>query len=104
MSILKDVLSDEYERLKSLEEWYKQEILSLPKGSISLKKRRDREYLYINYRENNKVKSDYVGFAASEKAVDTANKIKQRKNYEEELKTVKQDLKELKRALYGKKI
>ena len=104
MSILKDVLTDEYKRLKSLGEWYKQEIVSLPKGSISLKKRKNREYLYINYREKNKVKSDYVGLASSEKAVDVANKIKQRKKIEEELKSVKQGLKELERALYGKKI
>lgn len=104
MSILKDVLIDEYERLKSLGEWYKQEIVSLPKGSISLKKRKNREYLYINYRKKSKVKSDYVGLASSEKAIDVANKIKQRKNHEQELKVVKQDLKELERALYGKKI
>ena len=104
MSILSDVLKDEYERLKSLEEWYKQEIGSLPKGSLSLKKRKNREYLYLNYREKSKVKSDYVGLASSKKAIDVANKIRQRKNHEQELKAVKQDLKEVERALYGKKI
>ena len=104
MSILKDVLSDEYERLKSLVQWYIEKMSSFPKGSISIKKRRDREYLYINCREKNKVKSDYVGLVSSEKASEVANIIKQRKKYEEELKTVKRDLKEFERALYGKKI
>ena len=103
MSILQDVLLDEYERLKSLAQWYVKEISSLPKGSISIKKRRDREYLYINYREKNKVKSNYVGLVSSEKAVEIANKIKQRKKFEKELKVVKRDLKELERALYAKK-
>ncbi|MBU0994875.1 MAG: hypothetical protein KJ737_20480 [Proteobacteria bacterium] len=104
MSVLKDVLSDEHERLKSLVQWYKQEIASLPKGSMSIKKRKDRKYLYINYREKNKVKSDYVGLVSSEKAAELANKILQRKKYEEDLKVIKKDLKELERALYGKKI
>ncbi len=104
MSILKDVLKDEYKRLNSLVQWYKQQIASLPKGSISIKRRKGREYLYINYRQKDKVKSDYVGYISSEKATEMIIKIKQRKDYENELKAVKNDLKELERALYGKKI
>ncbi len=104
MSILKDVLSDEHERLKSLVQWYKQEIALLPKGSISIKKRKDREYLYLNYREKDRVKSNYVGHIKSEKAIEVGDKIKQRMKYEEELKVIKKDFKELERALYGKKI
>jgi len=104
MSILKDVLKDEYERLKSLERWYNHEIASLPKGSISIKKRKGREYLYINYRQKDRVKSDYVGYASSEKSSEMISKIEKRKEYEKELKAVKSDLKELERALYGKKI
>jgi len=76
----------------------------LNKGSISIKKRKDREYLYINYRQKNKVKSDYVGLASSKKAIGMANEIKQRKKYEEKIKIIKKDLKELERAFYGKKI
>lgn len=104
MSILKDVLSDEHKRLKSLVEWYKQEISLLPKGYISLKKRKGRDYLYVNYRKKNKVKSGYVGIASSEKAIAVAEKIKQRKKYEAEFKSIKNDLKEIERTLYGKKI
>ncbi len=104
MSVLKDVLKDEYERLKSLEQWYNHEIASLPKGSISIKKRKGREYLYINYRQKDKVKSDYVGCVSAEKSSEMISKIKQRKEYEKELKAVRNDLKELERALYGKKI
>lgn len=104
MSILKDVLSDEHERLKSLVQWYKQEISLLPKGYISLKKRKGRDYLYINYRQKNKVKSGYVGLASSEKAIAIVDKIKQRKKYEAELKPIKSDLKEIERAINGKKV
>ena len=79
MSILKDVLKDEYERLKSLERWYNHEIASLPIGSISIKRRKGREYLYINYRHKEKVKSDYVGYVSSEKSSEMISKIKKKK-------------------------
>ncbi len=104
MSILKDVLNDEYSRLQSLSQWYSKEIALLPKGSISIKKRKNRDYLYINYRLKERVKSDYIGYVASEKAIGVIKKIKQRKEYERELKAVKSSLKELERVLHGKKI
>jgi hypothetical protein len=104
MSILKGVLKEEHRRLKSLFQRYSRDITLLPKGSISIKKRNNREYLYIAYRKEKKVKFEYIGAILSEKAQKIMDLIKKRQDIESKLKMVKVDLKELEKVLHGKRI
>ena len=60
MSILEEVLLEEYERTLRIEKLLKEEIDTLPKGSIQEKKIKGRMYFYLQYRCNNSVKSKYV--------------------------------------------
>ena len=61
MSYLKSILKEEYERLRALSGKYQDEISALPRGSISIKKRNQREYVYLAYRKKGNVKFEYVG-------------------------------------------
>ncbi len=104
MSIIKDVITEELKRLKTLEKKYFREIHSLPKGAISKKVRNGNFYLYLTYRENRKVVSKYVGSWNSERAKSVIKQIEQRKKLEDKLKNVRRNLRELERVLSGKKI
>ena len=102
MSYIKDIIKEENQRLKALLKKYQDEIASLPKGSISLKRRRQRQYLYLAYRESGKVKFKYIGPTDSEKAKDIQEKVERRKQYELKIKQVKKDLNETEKAIHGR--
>jgi hypothetical protein len=104
MSYIKHIIQEEHQRLQALHQKYIDKIDSLPKGSVSIKKRNKREYLYLASRRDGKVKFDYIGSVASENARKTLEKVKFRKDYELKLKQVKGDLREIERVLHGRKI
>ena len=104
MSYIKDILKEELDRLEALRVKYESSISSLPGGTISIKKRNKKEYLYLAHREGKKVKFKYIGTIESDIAKDVMHNIKQRKQFEEKLKAVIKDLKEIEKAIHGKKI
>jgi len=104
MSYLKSVLHEEYERLKALLEKYNDEISALPHGSISIKKRNQKEYVYLAYRKKENVKFEYIGSISSEKSKNVEKKVKLRKEYEIKLKQVRKDLKEIEKVINGRKL
>ncbi len=104
MSYIKGVLQEEFDRLKALANKYKSEISALPHGSISIKKRNKNDYLYIAYRQNDKVKFKYIGPISSDKSKNVINEIESRKQYEDKLKKVTADIREIEKVLNGKKI
>ena len=104
MSYLKSVLQEEYERLKALLEKYNDEISALPRGSISIKKRNQKEYVYLAYRKKENVKFEYIGSISSEKSKNVVKKVKLRKGYEIKLKQVRKDLEEIEKVINGRKL
>ena len=80
MSVLEEVLEEEYGRSVRLIRHMQSEIDSLPKGSIRVRSIRGREYYYLNYRVVDKVKSDYI--RASE-VNEIREKIERRKKLKE---------------------
>lgn len=104
MSYLKSVLQEEYERLKALLQKYNDEIFALPRGSISIKKRNHKEYVYLAYRKKENVKFEYIGSISSEKSNNVVKKVKLRKGYEIKLKQVKKDLQEIEKVINGRKL
>ena len=104
MSYLKSVLQEEYERLKALLQKYNNEISALPHGSISIKKRNQKEYVYLAYRKKENVKFEYIGSISSEKSKDIVKKVKLRKGYEIKLKQVRKDLEEIEKVINGRKL
>ena len=104
MSYLKSVLQEEYERLKALLQKYNDEISALPHGSISIKKRNQKEYVYLAYRKKENVKFEYIGSISSEKSKNIVKKVKLRKGYEIKLKQVRKDLQEIEKVINGRKL
>ena len=102
MNIVLGVLHEEYNRLQELAEKYRQSIGALPKGVIQKKIRRGRGYVYLSYRAQHKVVSRYIGKEGSPEVETLAEKIERRKSYEQKLKQVRTDLKELQKALHGR--
>ena len=63
MSIIDEVLLEEYERSLRISRALEEEIASLPKGSIQIKHINGREYHYLQFREGKKIVSRYVADA-----------------------------------------
>jgi len=104
MSYIKNILQEEYQRLKALSEKYHDEINSLPRGSISIKKRNHREYLYLAYRQERKLRFEYIGPIGSEKSKAVLKQITLRKKFETKLKQVKKNLLEIGKVTNGRKV
>ncbi len=102
MSILMDILQDEYQRLKQLEAKIQEDLKNFPKGAISKRQRAGRMYAYLVYRQGKKVKTQYIGKIDSPKIEALKKQIESRKQIERKLKGIQKDLKEIKQALYGK--
>jgi hypothetical protein len=96
--IIKDVNREEYERQLKLLESYRAMISQLPKGCINKKKRGNGIYIYLNYREGSKVKSRYIGKSGSDAAEKIVVQIEKRRDIENKLKEVKNNICELERV------
>ena len=71
---------------------------------MSVKKRKDRKYLYLARRKDGKVKFDYIGPMASEKAQKVLAQVNERKHYETRLNQVNRDLKDIGKVIHGRKL
>ena len=100
MSVVQDVIKEEYNRLIELIEQYDQKIADYPKGSISVKSRRGKPYYYLSFREGDKVKSVYLGKEDSSKVIKYSEQIKKRQRYEELRKQAKKNLNDIRKLLH----
>ncbi len=103
MSIVFDILEEEKRRLLSLKARYEQQLFGLPKGSLSRKKRWNREYLYLAYRDSGKVKFEYIGPVDSDAAQEVEATVRRRKDLEEKLSQVEENLADVERGLRGRR-
>ncbi len=103
MAMVFDILEEERERLIKLKEKYEHQLSGLPKGSLSRKRRWNREYVYLVYRDSGKIKFDYIGPVDSEAVKELSEKIDQRKELEDKLGQVKKNLIDVERGLRGKR-
>ncbi len=102
MAVIFHVLKEEFERLQGAERAYTQAIAEMPRGTPRLFKRRNTQYLYLQYREGKKVIQKYIGPHGSDTARVVLEKIEKRKRFENLLKETKDALKEVRKALRGK--
>ena len=103
MAIVHDILEDERNRLLELIERYGDQLAELPRGSISIKKRRGRDYCYLAFRDGDKVRFEYLGLPESEAVAECKSFLSRRKEIEAKLKQVKHSLQEVERSLRGRK-
>ena len=101
MSVIRHVLEEELDRLEKLIPEYEQKLKNIPDGSVSRKKRNKKYYLYRAYRDKGKINFVYIGHEDSDAAKQALADRKERIRYQQLLKKVKADIRELKRALSG---
>ncbi|NLZ90937.1 MAG: hypothetical protein GX918_03350 [Clostridiales bacterium] len=98
MSIIKNVLMEEFERLERMEKSYRDKVNKLPKGALIVKNINNRQYNYLVYRENQKVIQKYLKLSDKE-IEELKKKIEQRRKFEKILREIKKDYQIIKRAL-----
>lgn len=98
-TVIRSVLEEELERNDRMQNRYLQEIEILLKGSIVKRKIGNHLYCYLTYRENQKVIAKYIGKPEEKEIAKIDEEIKKRNHLKEILKTLKQEEKEIKRAL-----
>ena len=96
MSVLEDVLEEEYGRSIHLCHLMERELETLPKGSIRVRKINGHEYYYLNHREGDKVLSDYL--RADEAAI-ISSKVARRKDLVAAIREQKRSQKQIIKAL-----
>ena len=97
--VVKAVFQDELERNRRLTARYEKELETLPKGSVFKRKIGNQEYLYLNYREGEKVISKFLGKSGEFNLDELQTQLDKRKEYKALLKKLKLEQKELLRAL-----
>lgn len=96
MSVVEEVLKEEYDRSVRLCRLMQAEFDSLPKGSIRARSIKGHEYYYLNYRDGDKVRSDYIAAADLD---DMRYKVKRRRELKEALKEQRRTQRQIERAL-----
>lgn len=104
MSSVFHVLQEEYERLNEAKAAYKAAIAIEEQGAPQIKRMGRKDYLYLARRNGAKVEFRYIGHVDKPKAVKVLDSVRHRREYEKLLKGVREDLKEVRKALRGRKI
>lgn len=99
MSIIEEVLAEEYDRSIRISEALIKDIEKLPIGSLQKKNINGKDYHYLQYRVGHKVKSDYI---KPDQIKDIKAKLAKRKVNVSALKEQRKAQKQLAKAL-GKK-
>jgi len=93
-TVIYGMLHEEKQRNLAMQETYKQEIQSLPKGTIIIKNVSGNDYYYLKYRQGEKTKTDYLG--KDIKAVESVKReIEKRKNLQDVLKRLRVEYKQI---------
>lgn len=102
MNILISTLKEELATAKRLERKYLQKIKELPRGSFITRTVRNKQYGYLTFREEGKVKQEYLGSLNEERISFYKNATSQRTEYKRKLKSVREQIKIINRAIRGK--
>ncbi|HAJ80645.1 MAG TPA: hypothetical protein DCO75_12840 [Fibrobacteres bacterium] len=104
MSSVFHVLEEEFERLNEAKNAYEAAIKREKQGAPQIKRVGNKDYLYLARRLGEKIKFHYVGRVEDKNTRAIFESVKNRREYEGLLKGVKNDIKEVKKALRGRKI
>lgn len=96
MSVLEEVLVEEYSRSVRLSRSMERELATIPKGSVQRKKISGRTYHYLVYREGKKVRTRYIRAAELEA---TKEKVKRGRDLRKALKEQEKARGQIERAL-----
>lgn len=98
------VIEEELERLNEARQAYEAAIAREEQGASQIKRVGGKDHLYLARRLGSRVEFRYTGHAHWPRASKVLESVKRRREYEELLKGVKNDLKEVRKALRGRRI
>lgn len=93
---MNDIKTEIENREKRIEE-IKSEVLNLPKGHINILYRREKGYYYLTYRDGKKINNDYLGPVGKADLKDVMDNLSKRDKLKSELRSLKVEIKELKK-------
>ena len=96
MTVMEEVLVEEYMRALRIERLVRSELEELPKGSIQKKKIKGKEYFYLQYRRGNSIKSEYI---KARDLHDLEKRIEKRKEHIHTLKQIQKTKAQIEKAL-----
>ena len=102
MNVLISTLKEELKTAKQLERKYLKRLKELPKGSFILRARGERRYGYLTRREGDRIVQQYVGLLNEETIKEYRRAGELKKEYRKKLKSVREQMKILEKALRGK--
>jgi len=103
MEILKGVLREELERLKSLKKNYENRLNNHPKGCLIRKEIKGNVYYYLNYRHDGKGVFEYLGRMDKAELLKMNNAIAEKRKIRKLYIQVKKDITKVEKMAYGKK-
>lgn len=103
MSVLFGVMEEEEERLKQVKLLYEERLAKLPKGSLRLRRRGEKTYVYLQYRDGKRVRTRYVGVEGSAEVKALQKQLQERKMTQKFLRSAKTDLRILARVRRAKR-
>lgn len=99
MKVLEGVLKEELARLMAAEKSYRRELRKLPKGSIQKKRIKGSLYIYLSFREGEKVVTRYLGRVSAEELKKIEQDVAFRRKYEQLLREVRNNQKRIARMV-----
>jgi hypothetical protein len=81
MGVVQGILEEELARMERLVAQYQVALSSLPRGSVRVRMRGSRSYLYLASREGQKVQDRYVGPVGSQEASKLESELAARSRY-----------------------
>ena len=103
MSVLFGVMEEEEERLKQVKVLYEERLKKLPKGTLRIRQRGDKTYVYLHYRDDKLVRTRYVGVEGSAPVKTLQKQLLERKTVQGFLRSAKTDLRILARVRRAKR-
>ncbi len=91
LSLLKEIITEEFHRNLLMQRQYEVEIKKLPKGTIVIKKVGNNEYAYLKYRNGRKTITDYIGRDQDE-IRELKKQIQKRRHFERMLSELKKEV------------
>lgn len=99
--VIRDVLKEELANSRRMQQRYEQALRGLGKGSLVLKRIAGHPYYYLAMREGRRVRFHYLGKLSIEERQERLAKHRQRGQYRQLLREVKQQIRFLERSLRG---
>jgi hypothetical protein len=95
MSILDEVLLEEYNRMKKMRVVIQNDIDSLPKGYLSIKVIKGKPHVYLQWRKGSKIVSRYIPV---KQVAEIKKQIEKRNQHKQAIHEIDQNLKKIERV------